>query len=483
MNILLLSNSAPNYHYFFNELATCFINDGSRVVVAVDSKFSREENGLDNFKFKAVHDFSSFFGTHETDQEILKRYSQFGLNEALLSDFERSEVYDIWGDGVDFDYFEKLKSALLSFFEEIFEEYKIDMVLYENVSNTFSHFAYFVALKRAVIYCGLTSSRLPGRFSVTQNPIGNQPIEATFRALRSGQLSIDPDTAQWVNDYLANIETIVPDYMRINGLDRTGLLKRYLRPDRLAKLKSLLRHAGNDRIGAFQIGNPLRTHTNLFLRNVRRRLRARAVRKIYQRPVKGEDFLLYPLHFHPESSTSVLAGTYLNEYEVIRNIAFNLPQGMRLYVKDHVSAWAYPSTKFYRRLSRLPNVRLLGPLEPTKSLIKESAAVITLTSTVGYEALLMNKQVFLYGDVFYDFHIGVARIENPAKLRSLIEHRLAKAPIWDEQYNRNFVCAYYWNTLSGSLNLLQRFEIAKSHAQDVYRQLKATPLLRSTSAM
>ncbi|MFH4233908.1 capsular biosynthesis protein, partial [Acinetobacter baumannii] len=51
-----------------------------------------------------------------------------------------------------------------------------------------------------------------------------------------------------------------------------------------------------------------------------------------------ERFYIYPIHFHPESSTSVLAPEYTNEYSNIINIANNLPFGTYLYVKDHKSA-------------------------------------------------------------------------------------------------------------------------------------------------
>ena len=177
------------------------------------------------------------------------------------------------------------------------------------------------------------------------------------------------------------------------------------------------------------------------------------------------------MHFHPESSTSILAGTYLDEYEVIRNIAFNLPEGVRLYVKDHISAWGYPSLDFYRRVSRLPNLRLLGPNEPTKLLIKASAGVITLTSTVGYEALILKTRVYLYGRVFYEFHKGVIRVENPAKLYDLLSANMNQPIDWDDDYNNDFVCAYYQSTLSGPLNLMLDSHAAVLEAQRIYAEI------------
>lgn len=472
MNILLLSNSAPNYCHFFNALADLFRKDGATVVTAVDSAFSREENALDGLGFAAIHDFSAYFAGHRINHELLKRYADCDLNGALLSDFERAQIYGIWGRRADVEFFDRLKSSLLSYFEEIFVRHSIDFVLYENVSNAFAHFALFVAQKNGAAYCGLSGSRLPGRFTVSADPLADDGTERTFHAVRAGRLEVESSVRDWARDYIAAIETTVPDYMKINGLDRLAIGSRYLRWDRLQRVYALVRHALDSRTAAFQVGNPLRTHINLFLRNVRRRLRAHRVKNLYQSARPGERFLLYPMHFHPESSTSILAGTYLDEYEVIRNIAFSLPEGVRLYVKDHLSAWAYPPTVFYRRLASLPNVRLLGPNEPTKQLIKASAAVITLTSTVGYEALLLKKPVLLYGHVFYGFHTGVKPIENPAKLRPLIEHVLANPPEWDDEYDQDFICAYYLSTLPGTLNLLQGPSEARAHAADIYRELK-----------
>lgn len=472
MNVLLLSNSAPNYHHFFKALATLMARDGASVAIAVDSAFSRQENRLDDLAFAPIHEFAAFFAAHKTDHDILTRYADFNLNAALLSDFERAATYRIWGSGADIDYFDRLKSALLTFFEEMIGRYAVDVVLYENVSNAFAHFALFVAQKKGARYCGISGSRLPGRFQLAEDPLADHEVANNFAAIQSGQLHVDDDVRDWASSYIAQIETVVPDYMKINRLDQLGLFKRYFRRDRLDKIISLLRHISDSRTDNFQIGNPLRTHAGLFLRNAGRRLRSGRVKKCYQKPVQGERFLLYPLHFHPESSTSILAGTYLDEYEVIRNIAFSLPEGMRLYVKDHLSAWAFPSLDFYHRIRQLPNVRLLAPDEPTKQLIKLSAGVITLTSTVGYEALLLKKRVFLYGRVFYEFHRGVTRIGNPAALHDLLIDTLGLEVDWDDAYNLDFVCAYHAATLPGTLNLMQGPQEASKVAQNVYEQMR-----------
>ena len=312
---------------------------------------------------------------------------------------------------------------------------------------------------------------MPGRFAITNDPLNDNETAEKFRAIRSGKLFVEPEVRGWCEKYLANIENVAPDYMKNNGLNKTGLVKRYAKPDKLVRIITVLRHGGDDSYHSFQIGNPVRTYINLFLRNVKRRLKLNIIRKQYDKPVDGEPFILYPIHFHPESSTSILAGTYLNEYEVIRNIAFNLPQGVKLYVKDHISAWGYPPIDFYRKIVRLPNVRLLGPNEPTKQLIKASRGIITLTSTVGYEALLLKRRVFLFGHVFYDFHKGVTRVENPSALFSLLQATLARPVDWDDQYNSDFLCAHHHATLPGSLDIMEGPTRAAISAENSYTQI------------
>lgn len=384
MNVLLLSNSAPNYHYFFNHLAKCFHADGHTIVVAVDSEYSRIENKLDAMGFD-VYEFSKYFETHTINEQILHRYAEFNLNYALLSDFERAEIYGIWGRKRE-DFFEKLKSALLCYFENIFINHKIDIVLYENVSNIFSYFALFVAQKNNAKYLGLGCARLPGRFSISDDPINDNATEIIFAKIRSGEVTIDNNLNNWCHEYISNIENIVPDYMKSNGLDKINIFEKYFKLNKLKKIKKLLGHFFKSSYYNFQIGNPLINSINQFKRNVYRKIKVSYLKSRYDEGIQGEQFILYPIHFHPESSTSIMSGTYLDEYEVIRNIAFNLPQGTKLYVKDHISAWGYPSLEFYKKIKKLPNVRLLGPHEKTKYLIKKSRAVITLTSTVGYEA-------------------------------------------------------------------------------------------------
>jgi len=473
MSILILSNGAPNYHRFFNRLGDRFKADGQEVLYAVDSPYSRTINRLAETDC-LVHEFASYFRVHAIDHAILERYAAYNLNYGLLSDFERAEVYGVWGGGRSNEFFDKLKSALLSFFEGILLNHRVSHIYYENVSNTFAYFAYIVSRKLNCTYRGLVVSRLPGRYAVTDDPFADHiPIEARCEKIYHGEELLPIEVTEWVRNYIDNLSTSTPDYMKFNKLDDHRVWGRYLRWDKLRKVSDGLRHSGDDHYHAFQIGNPLRFSWQMFKRALARRLRISTLNKLYGH-VADEPFYLYPLHFHPESSTSILAGGYLDEYEVIRNLAFNLPEGARLYVKDHISAQGYQSLAFYRRLVSLPNVTLLHPGAPTKELIKKSIAVITLTSTVGYEAVLLKKPVYLLGHVFYKFHPLVTLLDSPSRIHDVLSQKKEWPLTADEldRYNSSFVASYFLNTYPGILNYNQEDSALESLVEMVYASMR-----------
>jgi hypothetical protein len=482
MNVLILSNGAPKYHNFFNEMALNLSRDGNNIVFAVDSDYSLKENEIEGLGFP-FYVFSQHYKGGVCKPEVVKEYKDYNLNYALLSDFERSEVYGLFGRK-SVEHFDRLKCSLLNFFSFVFEKEKIDLVIYENVSNTFAFFCWFVCQRNNVQYMGFTPSRIPGRFWFTDDPFSEyKNIDVVLENIVEGRVNIPNWLYDWSLGYISNIENITPDYMKHNNLENISLFDKYLNREKFNKLFFAIKSLSIDGQGSFQRVSPLKMSWLMFLRSYKRKQKSKKLSDYYEPPIEGERYFLYPLHFHPESSTSVLCGTYLNEYEVIRNIAFNLPEGVRLYVKDHVSSFGLQSLEFYESLCRLPNVRLLSYSENTKKLIKESIAVATLTSTVGYEALLMNKKVVLFGSVFYESHKNIWKVTDPKSI-----HKILKSlGVQDETnmseeraYNIKFVCAYYMSTFKGSLNLMQDKAGARALAEEIYPEFKKA--LRKYSA-
>ncbi|HFV9280410.1 TPA: capsular biosynthesis protein, partial [Acinetobacter baumannii] len=297
---------------------------------------------------------------------------------------------------------------------------QIDFVLYENISNSFAYAAYLQCTKLGKKYIGLMGSRLPNHFEI-QNSI----VEDELKKLEIlAQKPITQDEMEWFENYKKSIVDIQPDYMKQNGLDNVAIsrivkLNKFFKALRLLTIGFKYKHYYD-----YQFGNPFMVPIKAIRVNVRRYLNTKKSQKFYinndelEICSSKERFYVYPIHFHPESSTSVLAPEYTNEYSNIVNIANNLPFGTYLYVKDHKSAKGVQSYEFYKKVSSLPNVRLVNFDVNIKRLILKSVGVITVNSTAGYEALLLGKPVYLLGRVFYENFNNVHKLQNFKSLRN-----------------------------------------------------------------
>jgi hypothetical protein len=131
----------------------------------------------------------------------------------------------------------------------------------------------------------------------------------------------------------------------------------------------------------------------------------------------ADRYFLFPLHMPGEwSNYSLLGLNYGDQAATVKFIAKCLPPWCKLYVKEHTSMFADRSFSFYRQIKKCPNVILVSPFEDTFKLIKNSIGICTLGSTVGFEAFLMGKPVFLMGDSWYRYLPGIYRTNTPQTL-------------------------------------------------------------------
>ena len=133
------------------------------------------------------------------------------------------------------------------------------------------------------------------------------------------------------------------------------------------------------------------------------------------------DYFYYPMHLEPEAVVLYWGdGLYKDQIKLIENIAAQLPPGYFLYVKDHPHAGAYRSVDDYHKLRSIPNIKLLNPSVQGKKVILKSKGVVTINGTSGFEALLLNKQVYVFGNSFYDSCERVKKIKNVRDFRSVL---------------------------------------------------------------
>ena len=115
------------------------------------------------------------------------------------------------------------------------------------------------------------------------------------------------------------------------------------------------------------------------------------------------EYAFFPLHKEPEVTLLVYSRPYLNQIEVIRNLARSLPVGMKLVVKEHPGAVGYRQLSYYQKLLDIPNVIMAPPGMTSRRLIEKARLVTVITGSVGLEALMMRKPIVTLGRVSFNF--------------------------------------------------------------------------------
>jgi hypothetical protein len=120
-------------------------------------------------------------------------------------------------------------------------------------------------------------------------------------------------------------------------------------------------------------------------------------------------------------TTCPLAGVFVDQLLLIEMLSYYLPEGVKLYVKEHPKQTILGrSQDVYDRILSINNTRLISKETNTYDLINSALAVATCTGTAGWEALLRGKPVLLFGAIFYQYMQGVFRIRNNADCQKAI---------------------------------------------------------------
>lgn len=164
---------------------------------------------------------------------------------------------------------------------------------------------------------------------------------------------------------------------------------------------------------------------------------------------EGETYYYYSFHLEPEATVLYLGdGIYQNQVKLIQNIAASLPAGTYLYVKDHPHEYAYRDACDYERLMKVPNIRLIHQAIPGKKLIADAKGVFSINGTACFEALLLGKQVYCFGNSYYSCQDRVNVIENVRDIRNTV-YSLANKVYSDDDNLYAFVAAYLESSHSG----------------------------------
>ncbi|MEK7194227.1 MAG: hypothetical protein AAB660_00870 [Patescibacteria group bacterium] len=191
-------------------------------------------------------------------------------------------------------------------------------------------------------------------------------------------------------------------------------------------------------------------------------------------------FVYMPLHWQPECTTSPLGDMYVDQLLMIETLSVALPEGWRLYVKEHPFQWSvdgvttYSNMRYrgyYEHLAKLKGVFLVDVSTDTYTLLAHSKAVATITGRAGIEAVLRGKPVLVFGYPWYMSLPGIFRITGPSECQKSLQS-IKDGYVPDKNEVLNYLKSFDESTGRGYIEPLGKMNTAISREKSISEVLR-----------
>jgi len=372
-------------------------------------KFFQEQK-LTNFqKIWFYHDFMQKKIT-QPDLNYLKGFEdKYRINLWKLASTERIFLYNEFHKFSTEEIIPILEQEC-KFFENTIDEIKPDFVIM--VRPYFHHDTIFIQLCKAkgIKVLDLDATRFPNRsvisFSDKKNEYDKFEISNKVRTFEELQL-----------------------YKKNNGSYSKDVDFKSSRANVLAAgLEYFLGENENVRTHyTYQGRGKLEVLSNHLVDKIRIKVRKNFIDKYFQMDfTANRKFILFTLSVNAESTVLLNAPFYINQIEVVRNIAKSMPADHLLLVKEHPASIgrSWRSIMEYKELRDIPRVVLIHPSANIQELIKKSSLVISIASSSVFDALFFGKPVIIFADTDFTMIPEIRRLSEIEKLPDVIRSEL-----------------------------------------------------------
>lgn len=371
----------------------------------------------------------------KVDYEYLKyiddNYTHFKtINVQLISDQKMTGHYHYRTMCVPVTYEQQLYWIQLEYqaIEQVIEEFQPDVILDCDIAELARTVLNEIAFKKNIPYISICYPRyemykIPGYslsvcvddyFREEYRKCMTEPLDEEIAYVESfrERKSIKNPMYIGVNNptYTYTVEPLINTLKSIYGRTIYFIKQDKSRVNRALKKKNSILYDGSLKYMQFW------THCQIFRRKLMKS------NSYFENPIEGEPYVYMPLHLIPESTTFSVAPFWINELSVIEAVSKALPTGWRLYVKEHQAMLGERGKDFYERVKKIPNVRLVrfNFYNDPKPWIEKAKAVVTITGTSAFEAALLGKPAFVFGEVPFALIKGITRVTNIEELPRLL---------------------------------------------------------------
>jgi len=362
------------------------------------------------------------------------------------------------------EFFERYFVTAAEYYDRVLDATRPDVVLFEGPNSFTDRVLFGVATARGIPALNLRAGQTERKFGLSYGPqYRNLLFENLFR--NDGEPA--PEAVVMARGYIRSLRTLAVKEAYYNQY--SGRRSSWGFGSGVHFVASLARAVA-------QAARPISPdeqcwrHVMWMSENDRRPFNSIAVRRNeryvlrhMREPLPGKDFAAFYLHFQPEATTSAQAPYFINQDTLCEALAISLPGDVALYVKEHKASLGNRGPAYYRDLLLYPNVRLISPLVPGVELARQARFVATVTGTVGFEAIALNKPVLIFGDTFYDICPWIHKVKNLEDLASLVPRLCAldagnTGPEAEAEIDRFFAC-YFASLRDGDFGLFTAKQI------------------------
>ncbi len=416
---------------------------GGKIAVSVASLRNRDANSIREQAptldvRRSFEEFRREKSYQDIDSQVMRLARDYGdVNWWAVAASERSFIdasFLVGGLGQrseSREYVEALIASMVCYFEAILSSEKFSAVLCPEADSLISHVLYQVARRLRVRIVALSPNAWiredgrPGFFLCCDEFLHSDRMEAFYKELGQSGLSKDEQTR------VRRFKRVVVDF-DVQRDYRIATNNSFVVPAISPNLKALPQYlwenASRDKdVEYYKIDVFAKAKANIL----------RAWRRWRSKNLLGTGTInvprrsvFYAMQYQPEQSSLVGGIFFANQIATIENIAKALPFGYTLVVKEHPRGRGARPAWQYRHLAHFPNVQFCDA--GAKDILKQCEATVTISGTIGLEALALDKPVVVLGNVYYDFADIVYKPKSWSEVAQVLRRILI-----DREYEQN----------------------------------------------
>tara|TARA_B100000029_G_scaffold507430_1_gene592029 strand:+ start:10243 stop:11790 length:1548 start_codon:yes stop_codon:yes gene_type:complete len=432
------------------------------------NKFIKDHphNSLDQYNLLKEWEITNDFRQEQVNFDYLKKQEKAlqvdNFWEALMVDRRlmlgpKCTYFQDYTSKFSHDDLLKILQRSLQKMEKLFDDVQPDFVTSFICVTMSEYLAYLYAKSRGIPYLNIRTVRINNNMVYADHV--SEPSTRIKQAYQNNQLKDFPSSiTEQAKEVYQNIKNHTGTYEGITIQRKQSLadvlIKLLKKLSRIHRIPHLITTELKIKYGNFQdIHDPGVIKPALYESLVKPILKMYIefkLKKLYLRVnnLEHENYCFFPLHLEPERILLISARYFMNQIEVIRNIAQSLPTGMILLVKEHPKGFGRRPLGYYKKLLNIPNVRLMSPYTSSELIVQHSKIVSTIAGTVGWEAILREKPVVIFGPTVYEFlpDTMVYKIQDTANTSNHIKNLLS-----NYNFDENSIIKYIAASLNESI--------------------------------